>query len=122
MRGRGPSVTLAHVPSYPPSVGPERSVRARGTTACVATRAVLGAYLDGEALADSMMGDEVEVHLAECARCGALARQLRAQRVALAALASRQASDAEHAMRPAFRARMETLLGGPPDARVPRAG
>jgi len=97
-------------------------VRALGTSACVATRAVLAEYLDGEALADSMMGDEVEVHLAECSRCGALARQLRAQRVALAALASRQAAEAEHAMRPAFRARMETLLGGPLDARVPRAG
>ena len=97
-------------------------MRALGTSACVATRAVLAAYLDGEALADSMMADELEVHLAECTRCGALARQLRAQRVALAALASRTASEADSVMRPAFRARMEALLGGPLDARVPRAG
>jgi predicted anti-sigma-YlaC factor YlaD len=85
----------------------------------VATRAVLADYLDGETLTDSTMGDEVAVHLAECGRCRGLARQLRAQRLALAALAARESAER---MRPAFRARMEALLGGPLDARVPRAG
>jgi len=48
LRGRGPSVTLAIVPSFPPSAGPERSVRALGTSACVATRAVLAPYPTGK--------------------------------------------------------------------------